>query len=112
MLRTVAVGPVTTFVVSDEENDVVAVGGAVGIRPIGVEALVTILSVYTTDVWVVVLGKRLPKSCTIGTPDGLGNTAPSSCRTCDALRFAKVSPSLLNELSGSCAGFINSMVSS
>ena len=37
MLRTVAVWPVTTFVVSDEKNDVVAVGGAVGIRPIGVK---------------------------------------------------------------------------
>ena len=45
MLGPVAVGPRATFVVSDEKNDVVAVGGAVGINPIDVETLVIALSV-------------------------------------------------------------------
>jgi len=110
MLGPVAVGPGGTFVVSDEKNNVVAVDGAVGINPIDVETLVTALSVYTTDVWVVVLGTRLANSYTIGTPDGLRNTVPSTPGSCDALRFAKVSPSLLKELSGSSADFGNSNV--
>jgi len=45
MLGPVAVGPETTFVVSDEKNDVVAFGQAIGIKLIDVETLVTTLSV-------------------------------------------------------------------
>ena len=61
------VGGTTTFIESNGTTGVEVLGGAVGIIVIGV--VVTMLSEYTTDVYVKVL--ELPKSCTVGTAGGL-----------------------------------------
>jgi len=61
------VGTTTTFMESNGTTGIEILDGAVDIIDVGV--VVTVLSEYTTDVYVKVL--ELPKSCTVGAAGGL-----------------------------------------